>query len=212
MPRTPWSQAELLLALHLYERIPFGQQHARNPEVIALAERLGRTPGSVAMKLNNLTSLDEAERARGVVGLAGASALDRKTWDEFHANPEVVEEAERLWIDQMQPPARAEEAEPPWTRPTEGVAATRVRLAQRYFRRVVLANFAGRCALTGISSPELLTASHIVPWADAPEHRVNPANGLCLNRLHDGAFDRHLIAFDEDQRLLIGRRLRDEMT
>ena len=69
--------------LHLYARIPFGQQHARNPLVIELAGVLGRTPSSVAMKLNNFTSLDPHEAARGVKGLEGASALDAEVWAEF---------------------------------------------------------------------------------------------------------------------------------
>lgn len=210
-PSMRWSRAELLLVLHLYERIPFGHQHSRRPEVIALADRLGRTPGSVAMKLNNLTSLDPEEIARGVRGLPGASQLDGEVWKEFRAHPEVVEEAEALWTDgAASEPTHLHRAvdEPDWEGPTEGVSIRANRLAQRYFRRVVLANFEGRCALTGVAIPELLIASHIVSWRDAPEHRVNAANGLCLNRLHDGAFDKALVTFDEELRLVIGRRLR----
>jgi len=62
--------------------------------------------------------------------------------------------------------------------------------------------------LTGVDGPELVVASHIVDWAAAPAHRVDPANGLCLNRLHDAAFDKKLITFDEDFRLLMGLRIR----
>ena len=205
-----WSRDELLLALHLYERIPFGRQHSRDPEVLALSRRLSRTPGSVAMKLNNLTSLDPEEVARGVRGLVGASRLDREVWAEFRARPEVVEEAEALWGAAAPTHEHAPE-EGGWSGPTEGTTTRTVRLAQAYFRRVVLANFAGRCALTDVTTPALLVASHIVAWSDAPQRRVDPANGICLNRLHDGAFDRALITFDEDHRLVIGRRLRDEL-
>lgn len=205
-----WTRDEVLLALHLYERLPFGQQHERNREVVSLAARLGRTSGSVAMKLNNFTSLDPEEQVRGIKGLAGASDLDRATWAEFRARPEVVEEAERLWLEvrdrESQSPPIAE-----WQGATDREASRHVRLAQSYFRRVVLANFAGSCALTGIATGELLTASHIVGWAEAPEHRVDPQNGLCLNRLHDAAFDKKLITFDEDLRLVVGRRLRDTL-
>lgn len=41
--------------------------------------------------------------------------------------------------------------------------------------------------------PELLNASHIVPWSVDPHNRVNPRNGLCLNAIHDRAFDRGLL-------------------
>jgi putative restriction endonuclease len=206
-----WSRDELLLAMHLYERIPFGRQHARDREVLGLAERLGRTPGSVAMKLNNLTSLDPEEEARGVRGLVGASRLDRAVWTEFRARPEVVEEAEALWTAVTPSHRHVVVDEPGWEGDTEGTAPRSVRLAQDYFRRVVRANFEGRCALTGVATTALLVASHIVPWSDAPEHRVNTANGLLLNRLHDGVFDRAMVTFDASQRLVIGRRLRDSL-
>lgn len=206
-----WSRDELLLALHLYERISFGRQHSRDPEILALSRRLDRTPGSVAMKLNNLTSLDPEEAARGVRGLAGASRLDREVWAEFRARPEVVEEAEALWGATPSTHRHSPDSDPEWPGATEATATRTVRLAQAYFRRVVLANFDGRCALTDVATPALLVASHIVPWSDAPERRVDPANGICLNRLHDGAFDRALVTFDADHRLVIGRRLRDEL-
>lgn len=54
----------MLLALHLYWRIPFGQQHQRNGEVIALAGVIGRTPGSVAMRLSNFTAIDLDQQGR----------------------------------------------------------------------------------------------------------------------------------------------------
>jgi putative restriction endonuclease len=41
-----WSREELILALYLYCQIPFAQTKASNPEVIRLAELLGRTPSS----------------------------------------------------------------------------------------------------------------------------------------------------------------------
>jgi putative restriction endonuclease len=36
-------------------------------------------------------------------------------------------------------------------------------------------------------------ASHIVPWSQDKQNRLRPTNGLCLNALHDRAFDKHLI-------------------
>lgn len=84
--------------MNLYCRIPFGRQHSHAPEIIDLAQVLGRTPGSVAMKLNNLTSLDPEEQARGIKGLPGASKLDRQIWDDFHKNwEEMAAESELLW-------------------------------------------------------------------------------------------------------------------
>jgi putative restriction endonuclease len=57
--------------------------------------------------------------------------------------------------------------------------------------------------------PELLVASHILPWGKFPEHRLNPRNGLCLAQTQDAAFDKGLVTFDEDYRLVISPYLKE---
>ena len=84
-------------------------------------------------------------------------------------------------------------------------------MAQNFFRRAILALYDTRCCISGNPVPELLIASHILPWASFPEHRVNPGNGLCLSRLHDAAFDQGLITFDESRRLVLSKRLKDHL-
>ena len=64
-----WSREELLVVLNLYEKLRFGQFHSRQPVIIEVAEKMQRTPGSLAMKLSNLASLDPKLQARGIVGL-----------------------------------------------------------------------------------------------------------------------------------------------
>ena len=49
-----WSREEIILAFDLYCRTPFGKISQGNPEIIKLAQLLGRTPGSVG--LNNCAS------------------------------------------------------------------------------------------------------------------------------------------------------------
>ena len=217
-----WTREELMLALHLYWRLPFGQQSQTNHEIIHLAGILGRTPSSIAMKLNNLTSLDPDEQARGVKGLAGASARDREVWDWSVAHKDAaVAEMEALWqekVEGLAPPSSKVDA-PVTDTPLAAFggaamsvsALTQARRGQEFFRRTVLANFQQTCALTGLANPTLLRASHIVSWAESAEHRVNPSNGLALNALHDAAFDKHLLTFDEDLRLIVGKRLRDSV-
>lgn len=212
--RKPWKRDELLLVMNLYCRIPFGRQHSRASEVIELANALGRTSGSVAMKLNNLTSLDPEELARGVRGLPGASRLDRQVWQEFHDDWEqLAVESEQL-RQQVTPSPRREidDLHAANTGPTEAEQTVKVRLAQSFFRRAVLTVYQGQCCISGNPIPELLVASHILPWASHPQHRVNPRNGLCLSRLHDGAFDQGLIAFDDEYRLILSKRLTDHLT
>lgn len=92
--------------------------------------------------------------------------------------------------------------------PTEMERTLRVRTVQGFFRKAVLAAYQGRCCVTGNPVPELLIASHILPWSQFPEHRVNPSNGLCLSAHFDKAFDRGLIAFDEDLKLILSGYLK----
>ena len=64
---------------------------------------------------------------------------------------------------------------------------------------MILYNYEERCAITGISIPDLLVASHIIPWADStPTQKLNPENGICLSALYDRAFDRGLITISPD--------------
>jgi len=63
--------------------------------------------------------------------------------------------------------------------------------------------------LTGINVPRLLVASHIKPWRDFPNERLQPRNGLCLSSLHDAAFDGGFITVDEQLRLVLSKRLKD---
>ena len=79
-----WTRDELILAINLYCKLPFGRLHKFNPEIIKLANLIGRTPSSVALKLVNFASLDPSLRARGIEGAANASKLDGEIWSEFY--------------------------------------------------------------------------------------------------------------------------------
>ncbi|MBT9386913.1 HNH endonuclease [Pseudooceanicola sp. CBS1P-1] len=200
--RRNWSEAEVTEALALYLRLPFGRLHSRTPAIIALAERLGRTPSAVALKLTNLAALDDSLARRG---MANASATDRRVWAAYRQDPgKVLDAVIRQGDLPALPPGFAERQAAFAGRQGESTeAVTRIRIGQGFFRDMILTSYAGRCALTGIEDPRLLTASHIVGWAEDPAERLNPRNGIALNALHDRAFDRHLITFDEDLRLVI---------
>ena len=91
--------------------------------------------------------------------------------------------------------------------PSEGLSVTKTRRHQSFFRRTVLATYQNRCCVTGNPVPELLRASHIIPWAESAQLRLKPINGLCLSATFDAAFDRGLISFNEDYCLLVSSRL-----
>ena len=89
---------------------------------------------------------------------------------------------------------------------------SKVRMNQYLFRKMVLDNYRNRCCITGLNIPEVLRASHIKPWAEGEECRLEPQNGLCLSATFDAAFDRHLISLDEDLRLIFAPSLREYYT
>ena len=92
------------------------------------------------------------------------------------------------------------------------ISLAKRRKGQDYFRRMILTNYGGRCALTGIDIPQLLLASHIIPWADKShkKDRLNPCNGICLSALYDKAFDQGLITISpDDYSVVLSSALRD---
>ena len=225
--RKPWGREELILAINLYCKLPFGRLHQRAPEIVQLARALERTPSSVAMKLCNFASFDPVQQARGIKGLSAVSRADRAIWDEFHSDwekfgAESEEVSQGIFapttVDVSQSVARAGRRQKKkaismsslhYKGPTEGERMVRVRYAQSFFRQTVLASYDIRCCITGNPVPELLIASHILPWSEYPEHRVDPRNGICLSRTHDAAFDNGLIAIDDNFRLVLSNHLKD---
>ena len=92
-----WTRDELILAINLYCKLPFGRLHRLNPEVINLSKLINRTPSSVALKLVNFASLDPSLKERGIKGASNASKLDAEIWKEFYNNWDILPyESEKL--------------------------------------------------------------------------------------------------------------------
>ncbi len=94
----------------------------------------------------------------------------------------------------------------------DAVREVKTRIGQGFFRKMILKQYKTQCCITGLNVPEVLRASHITSWADDPENRMNPANGLCLSATYDAAFDKHLISFDVDYRLILSPLLKEYYT
>ena len=87
-----WTRGELILAINLYCKIPFGKIDMRTPEIIQLAHKLDRKPGSISYKLANFASIDPSLPRKGA---SHVSKLDREVWQEFFDNWEdLVYESE----------------------------------------------------------------------------------------------------------------------
>lgn len=200
-----WQEDELLLTLHLYCRTSFGRLHKSNPEIIELANIIGRTPSAVAMKTCNFASLDSALSQKG---LQGASKADKDLWNAFMQNStEIADKAEALYETRIQKEsAISSDDEIIFPKgETEVLRTVKTRRVQRFFRQAVLQSYENRCAISGLAIPELLVASHIIPWAEDETRRADPTNGIALSALYDKAFDRGLITFDDDFRLVLSK-------
>jgi predicted restriction endonuclease len=161
------------------------------------------------MKACNFASLDPAQRARKIKALENVSRADRELWELFGKHPEQVAfEAEAAYasLTGQEPSPLETELEPPQG-PSEVQRIVRTRRVQSFFRDAVLVSYGNRCALSDIAVPDLLNASHIMPWKTSVERRADPRNGIALNALYDRAFDRGLITFDESLRVVLSRRL-----
>lgn len=81
---------------------------------------------------------------------------------------------------------------------------------QRDFSLQVKLNYQYRCAISGITSKEFLIASHIIPWAVDWDNRKNPFNGICLSSLLDAAFDKGYIIIDQQYRVVISNKAKED--
>ena len=206
---TEWSREELILALFAYCQIPFAKTKASNPDVIALANLVGRTPSSAARKLGNFGAFDPTLAQKGISGLQHVGKADKAIWEEFYGNWDaLVRESQNIRAklgasiplsDVIEPFQMPEGA-------TERQRTAKQRVYQDFFRRSVLASYDTACCVCQCDLMPLLVASHIVPWSVDEKNRLNPENGLCLCLLHDGAFDRGLLTVTDTFRIQISKR------
>lgn len=211
MPRRDWNTDEQLLALRLYCLLPFGKLHQSNPDVIAVSESIGRTPSAVAMKACNFASLDPALDRKG---LGNVSQADKNLWTSFQLDSDAIAtQAEIVFENTVSASVEADKVntiEPPQGE-TEFVRHVRTRRVQSFFRRAVMVGYDYSCAISGLSIPDLLIASHIIPWSIDEKRRADPTNGIALNALYDRAFDRGHIAISDDYHILLSKNLQNHM-
>jgi len=217
MTRRNWTRQELIAAFNLYLQIPFGQIHQRNDKIVALAKLIGRTPSAVGLKLSNFASFDPILQARGIKGMTNAAKADREIFDEFYKNQEdLVFESEHVIAQLENKPIEDKYKDKlPILDSFIGKERTsyiKTRVNQHFFREIVLTNYRSSCAITGISIPSLLIASHIKPWAKDENNRLNPANGICLSALYDRAFDQGFITVDNKYRVVLSSNIKEYST
>lgn len=208
-----WNREETILAFNLYFQTPYGRIHGGNEDIVELSRITGRSLGSVGRKMQNLASLDPVQKARGIKGLSNHSKLDEKIFEEFSNNWEELSfESQRIKAEKKHTTVEKEVElqEAKWQNRSgvDVIRSVKTRSGQTFFRNAVLNNFDWQCAITGIDVPELLRASHIVPWSKNIQTRVDPSNGLCLSALYDAAFDKGFIGISLDHKILVSNKLK----
>ncbi|MCW7507029.1 HNH endonuclease [Leptospira levettii] len=207
-----WTREETIIAFNVYCKIPFNRSSKSNPIIIKYAKIIGRSPSALNMKIGNFGRLDPNLRERGIVGLGNGSKLDEIIWNEFNENWESLAYESELLIAKYQNRTIEENFDEgldsiPLGKEKEVMIKSRIN--QAFFRSSVLSSYDLKCCITGLSVPELLVASHIVPWSRDEKNRLNPRNGLCLNSLHDSAFDKGFITITPDFKIKISNSLND---
>ena len=215
--RNLWTTEELILAFNLYLKMPFSKIGARNKDVIHLANIIGRTPNSIALRLVNFASVDPVLKARGIKGMDGGTKIVQPIWDEFfHNQEELVFRSEQILAEKEKTSIEKKYNEILIDlKDLKGeyvVREVKTRVNQSVFRQMVLGNYSTQCAITGIDIPELLFASHIVPWSKNENERLNPENGICLSPLYDKAFDRGLIGINTNYEIILSKDLKKKST
>lgn len=213
MKRNNWTREELLVAFNLYCKIPFSRINYKQPEIINLASKIGRTPSAVAWKLVNFASFDPSLQKRGVKGASNSSKLDKEIFYQFYENwGEMLFESERLLtkyeettIEKKYEPILVDLAD---KKGEFKIREVKTRVNQNLFRQVVLSIYQKKCAISGIDISEMLVAGHILPWAKYENERLNPENGICLSSIYDKAFEKGFIGIDENYKILISSELK----
>ncbi|WP_027076079.1 HNH endonuclease [Maribacter antarcticus] len=211
--RNLWSKEELILAFNLYLKLPFGKMHTGTPEIIELASLLGRSVNAISIRLTNFASCDSYHKKRGVKGMIGGIKQCQPIWDEFFDNQEeLVFLSEKILAKKENTSIEKKYKELLYDlnhlKGETILRAVKTRVNQSVFRQMVLANYGTKCAISGIDIPELLLASHIIPWSKNKRERLNPENGICFSPLYDKAFDRGLIGINQNYQVILSSNLK----
>ncbi len=206
-----WTRNEEIIVFNLYCKISFQRSSKNHPDVIRIANLIGRTPSAVNMKIGNFGSFDDTLKKQGIVGLTNASKLDKEIWDEFNGKwDELAFTSEKLIAELQGKKIEETISFENILLGSERMAEVKQRVNQNFFRRTILTSYNFACCITGICNLELLLASHIKPWCDSSAvEKTNPRNGLCLNALHDKAFDKGFITVTPDFTIRISAYIKD---
>ena len=207
-----WTREETIIAFNVYCKVPFKSSSKTNPTIIKYAHIIGRSPSALNMKVGNFGRLDPELKKQGITGLVNGSKLEEEVWNEFNGNwdklafesEKLIAEFQNKTIDEIETISIED-----FPKGEERETIIKARVNQNFFRSTILSSYNLKCCVTGLSIPDFLIASHIKPWSKDIDNRTNPKNGLCLNSIHDKAFDKGFITVTPDYKILVSNYFND---
>lgn len=90
---------------------------------------------------------------------------------------------------------------------TEKKELRKARIGQGNYRKELISLW-GKCSVSEFQKTEILIASHILPWRNSTNYqRLDKFNGLLLLPNYDKLFDKGLISFDNNGKIIISYKL-----
>lgn len=94
---------------------------------------------------------------------------------------------------------------------TERQGLVTSRIGQGAYRKRIIHRWEYKCAVTGFDKLDVLIASHIVPWSKSSNtERLDIHNGLLLSPTYDALFDKHLISFENNGKIILSEKIEKE--
>ncbi len=217
--RDRWTRQQVLAAFYLYLQVKPSEMLSVSPDVSSLADSIKKPARNVAAKLRAFAQLDPVIAQEQSRAMDNITPLDVAVWNEFQKNwtdtaIQAGEAFESVVLNYDSAAssgfASAGDATYLYQVGETREAIVQVRKNQHIFRKAILNSYGSACCITGLNNEKLLVASHIVPWAQDTQNRLNPENGLCLSALHDRAYDQGLITVLPDYSIRVGPDLHKE--
>lgn len=213
MPRRKyagWRVAAAILAQdHPGEWLPYKDiaQKVTDSGLSGLGERDGETPHeTLGRQMREHPAVFESNsegkylirRAQALADADISAALS-----EYLAQKKIVDvEEQDLTDDEIDQLFRSNRLRLGIVATGDQLVIARRRRGQDRLHELTLEYYKGSCAVCDVTDHRLLVASHIVGWAEAPEHRGNLRNVICLCRMHDALFEKGYWSLRDDFTLL----------
>lgn len=82
------------------------------------------------------------------------------------------------------------------------------RIGQGAYRKRIIHRWQYKCAVSEFDRLDVLIASHIVPWSKSTDdEKLDVHNGLLLSPSYDALFDKHLISFENNGKIILSENI-----